>query len=86
MRPFCPILTIGFAPPEEGKRDLRRCTAECALYDKENDQCCIKSCAEQMNYISGQLDDTLSMMSEGFVPFEEYEDYDYDPNTIGATN
>lgn len=81
MRPFCPILTIGFAPPEEGKRDLRRCTTECALYDIENDQCSIKSCAEMVNYISGQLDDNMSLMSGYFIPFEEEENFDYDPNT-----
>lgn len=83
-RPLCPILTIGFAPPEEGKRDLRRCTTECALFDEENDQCSIKACAEMMKYISGQLDDNMSMLAGSFIPFEDDETFDYDPNTIGA--
>ena len=82
-KPLCPILTIGFAPPEEGKRDIRRCNKECALYDAEYDQCSIVAILENLKYISGQLDDNLSLLG-GFVPFEDDETFDYDPNTIGT--
>lgn len=82
-KPLCPIFTIGFAPPEEGKRDIRRCSNECALFDHEEEQCAIKTCAEMMRYISGQLDDNMSMLG-GFIPFEDDETFDYDPNTVGT--
>lgn len=84
-RPLCPILLIGFPAPEEGKRDLRLCTDECALYDEDNKQCSIRTCAEKIPVISGQIDDLISLTG-AFSSFEEYEDYDYDPNTIGATS
>ena len=82
VKPLCPILLIGFPAPEEGKRDLRRCTSECALYDEANFQCSIKSCADNTSVLSGQIDDLISL-SGAFIPMEEYEDFDYDPNTIG---
>lgn len=85
QKPLCPILLIGFPAPEEGKRDLRRCTTECALYNNEYDCCSIKACAETTQYLSGQIDDLISL-SGAFVPFEENENFEYNPNTIGATN
>lgn len=83
-RPLCPILTIGFAPPKEGERDLRRCSMECALFDEDIKQCSIKTCAETLQVISGQLDDNMSILSGSFIPFEDDETFDYDPNTTGA--
>lgn len=74
-RPLCPILLIGFNPPEEGQRDLRRCSTECALYDEANKQCSIKTCAETITTVSGQLDDLIALQ-DAFVPFEEFEDED----------
>lgn len=82
-RPLCPILTIGFAPPEEGKRDMRRCSTECAMYDESEEQCSIKTCAEMFRYISGQVND-LGMIAEGFIPFEDDDTFEYNPNTISA--
>lgn len=84
-RPLCPILLIGFPAPEEGKRDLRRCTEECALYNKENEQCSIVTCAEYLSIVSGQVDDLISL-SGAFIPFEEDENFDYNPNTISASH
>ena len=78
-KPLCPILTIGFAAPEEGKRDLRRCTTECALYDEGSDQCSIKTCAENSSVITGQLDDVMDLIAQTFIPFEEDDNFDYDP-------
>ena len=74
---LCPILLIGFNPPDEGQRDLRRCNTECAMYDEQNDQCSIKTCAEFLTDISGQVDDLISL-SGAFIPFEEDENFDYD--------
>lgn len=76
-QPLCPILLIGFNPPEEGQRDLRRCNKECALYDEGSDQCSIKTCAEFITTISGQIDDLISL-SGAFIPFEEDDNFDYD--------
>ena len=76
-RPLCPILLIGFNPPEEGQRDLRRCNKECALYDEDNNQCSIKTCAEFLPMISGQLDDVISLSGDCY-PYED-EDFDYNP-------
>lgn len=78
---LCPILLIGFPAPEEGKRDLRRCTEECALYDEANKQCSIETCAEYLPVISGQIDDLVTITG-AFTPFEEDENFDYDPNAI----
>lgn len=82
-RPLCPILLIGFNPPEEGQRDLRRCNTECAMYDEDNKQCCIRTCAEQISMVSDQIDDLISI-SGAFIPFEEDENFEYD--AIGQTH
>lgn len=84
-KPLCPILLIGFPAPEEGKRDLRRCTEECALFDSESKQCSIVTCAENLSVMSGQIDDLISL-SGAFIPFEEDENFDYNPNTVGASH
>lgn len=84
-KPLCPILLIGFPAPEEGKRDLRRCTEECALYDSESKQCSIVTCAENLSVMSGQIDDLISL-SGAFIPFEEDENFDYNPNTVGTSH
>lgn len=81
LKPYCPILTIGFAPPKPGEVDLRRCTEACALYDEHNGQCYIRTCAESLDFLSGQLDDSMAIMSGTFVPFEEEENFDYNPNS-----
>lgn len=82
-RPLCPILLIGFPAPKEGERDIRRCTEECALFDEDIKQCSIKSCMERLEVISGQIDDVMSLVGEGFIPFEDDETFDYDANNLG---
>ena len=82
-KPLCPILLIGFPAPKDGERDIRRCTPECALYDESVKQCHIVTCSEQLTYLSGQLDDVMTLISDGFVPFEDDETFDYDANNIG---
>lgn len=75
--PLCPILLIGFNPPEKGQRDLRRCTDECALYDEEREQCSIKSCCE----ILADIPDTIVDISQGYYAFGEDENFEFDANT-----
>lgn len=65
-KPLCPILLIGFNPPEEGQRDLRRCTNECALYDEIEEQCSIKTCAQYLEIILES--------AQGYFPEEDYPD------------
>ena len=79
MKKFCPILAIGFAPPKTGEKDLRMCTEACAMYNTESDQCSIKACAEMLTFISGQLDDNMSILADAFVSFEDEDNFDYNP-------
>lgn len=60
--PYCPILTIGFAPPEKGQRDLRRCTKECAWYDVDEDCCAIISSLETLSGINSMLAELETFM------------------------
>lgn len=76
-KPLCPILLIGFPAPEEGKRDIRRCTNECAWFNADGDCCSIKHTADM-------IEDFLVVMSEGYLPSfypDEEESYEFDPNT-----
>ena len=63
-RPLCPILTIGFNPPEEGQRDLRRCHKECALYDGQEDTCAIQACLESIRMLNTSIETIPEMMYE----------------------
>lgn len=45
-KPLCPILLIGYPPPEKGEKDIRRCTEECAWYNKDRDLCSIPATNE----------------------------------------
>lgn len=57
-KPLCPILTIGFEKPEEGQRDLRRCTEECMLYDEMEDTCAINALLEEVRMLNTAMYDT----------------------------
>ena len=84
-KPLCPILLIGFAPPEEGKRDIRRCSTECAWHDDQLDQCVLKTISNTLDDIGSLSQDHLDYlldMSAGIL--YEDENYDYDPNTPGS--
>lgn len=73
-RPLCPILLIGFNPPEEGQRDLRRCNRECALYNEERDTCVLNALYEKLEEVEVVIQETA---------FGTYEDYyeNYDDTT-----
>lgn len=36
---FCPIFTIGFAPPKKGQTDMRTCKPDCEWFNEDN-ECC----------------------------------------------
>lgn len=73
MKPLCPILLIGFNPPEEGQRDLRRCNKECALFNEERDTCVLNALYEKLEEIDIVIQETA------FGTYEDY--YDYVDNT-----
>lgn len=70
-RPFCPIMTIGFNPPEEGKRDLRLCMKDCAWYDIADETCKINKIAEHLEYINAALE---GVDSYGMFPSDAFEE------------
>lgn len=70
VRKYCPILLIGFPPPKEGERDLRRCTKECALYNEAEDTCAINSCLESLN----MLKESMENLPEFVYEMLAYED------------
>ena len=74
---FCPILAIGFDPPEEGKQDMRLCSEECAWFDI--DRCAIQTIIDRLEYLQSLTEDTNQILSEeqytSVVDETEYEDY-----------
>ena len=64
VKPLCPILMLGFDPPEEGQRDLRRCNQECALYDVTEDVCAIQATLEGIRMLSNSIDSIPEMLYE----------------------
>ena len=82
---FCPIMTIGFEPPEEGKRDNRICMKDCAWYDIKTQGCKINLLAATlenieavMNDISDTLIDAMSLGGNIYdysveTPYDEEE-------------
>lgn len=67
---FCPIMTIGFNPPEEGKRDLRLCMKDCAWYDFNNETCKINVIAEHLEYLISSVDGIGEFYNGDFSAFE----------------
>lgn len=76
-KPFCPILLIGFPAPEESKRDLRRCTEECAWYDSVNKNCAVTTAADLLSSVSSNLAELTY-----YYGYDEpdKESYEFDPN------
>lgn len=76
IKPLCPIMTIGFNPPETGKRDMRLCTSDCAWYNINTKECCLITIAKivenqetMINNISDYIGDIL---------YEKGIEYEYD--------
>lgn len=81
-KPYCPILTIGFAAPEEGQRDLRRCTKECAWFDHDEDCCAIISLLETTSGTNETLAEVESFLFDKQLELAySTSDYEYDANS-----
>lgn len=73
---FCPIMTIGFAPPEEGKRDDRICMKDCAWYNLVEETCNINVIASLLEQMEVHESDTLDAITDlGIGGTPDYEDY-----------
>lgn len=79
-RPLCPILLIGFPAPEEGKRDLRRCSSECAWYDDNLDQCLLKTMTTNLEDISTVVSDYFELFLDMNAGIYDDESYEFDAN------
>lgn len=75
MKPLCPILLIGFNPPEEGQRDLRRCNKECALFNEERDTCVLNALYEKLEEIDITIQETsmYDTYGDGYT-YEDIQD------------
>lgn len=83
---FCPIMTIGFNPPEKGKRDNRLCMKDCAWYDVQGETCRINTIAEAITAIDTQISDiadyAADMALKTITESEfDYDDYEFDQRT-----
>ena len=74
---FCPIMTIGFDPPEKGKRDNRLCMRDCAWYDPSEDKCCIKIIAEHISMIELHSSDMSDYLGDLVDKGEQDYEYSY---------
>jgi len=72
---FCPIMTIGFDPPKEGKRDNRTCMKDCTWYNVAEEKCNLNVIADHLEVISSLADDMTGMMAGC------YDDYTDDSTT-----
>ena len=77
---FCPIMTIGFAPPEKGKRDNRLCNRDCAWYNLSEEECIIRTIADHLETIKTLADDIA--YNTGNTPYDNitnpFEEEEYD--------
>lgn len=69
MKNFCPIMAIGFPPPDKGKRDMRVCQKDCNWYNTTEECCNINLIAERLEYLNSITNDIGQMVSE----MEHYE-------------
>ena len=72
---FCPIMAIGFDPPEKGKRDNRVCMKDCAWYNVSEERCAISIIAEAVSTSETFLSDIADYLVE--LTYKTEEDYDY---------
>ena len=54
---FCPIMTIGFDPPGQGKRDNRLCMKDCTWYNVAEETCNLNVIAESIQSIEMHTSD-----------------------------
>ncbi len=82
---FCPIMTIGFDPPEKGKRDLRLCTKDCTWYNVSEEKCELNVISEYMISINTNISDVSDYLSdmalEKAMEADTYDDFEVDETT-----
>lgn len=77
---FCPIMTIGFNPPEEGKRDLRLCKKDCTWYDVSENRCQISIIADNLQALETHTSDISDYIGDMMLYNQGVWDYE-DPGT-----
>ena len=70
---YCPIMTIGFAPPESNMPDPRKCRKDCAWYDENNESCFIVNIAEDLQHIKATTSDLVDLQLDQSL-FYGYQD------------
>ena len=71
---YCPIFTIGFAPPKKGERDARVCKKDCAWFDKDQEACAIVLIAESLQRTETSVNDVFDMMADINYEMPTYEE------------
>ena len=62
---ICPILAIGFNPPENpNEEDVRVCTEDCEWYDEGEEQCVTHSILDQITALASDFGYIADMLSE----------------------
>lgn len=61
---YCPIMTIGFAPPKTGEKDARKCKKDCAWFDADQEECRINLIYEALTNVVTYTADTVDMLYE----------------------
>ena len=69
---YCPIMTIGFAPPAQGEKDARKCKKDCAWYNLDQEDCAVNLILETIQRTETTASDIVDLLYEGTLP--EYED------------
>ena len=60
MKKFCPLMTIGFAPPAtKNEHDNRLCKIDCAWYDKDMEDCAMILIKESLERLETNTSDIL---------------------------
>ena len=61
---FCPIMTIGFAPPNKGEQDNRTCKKDCVWYNEDEEVCKIDNIMESLQRIEVTTSDLLDITAD----------------------
>lgn len=73
MTKFCPILTIGFAPPAKGEIDMRTCKKDCAWYNEDCETCAINLIVDYIKDASTNVADLSDIIIDynGMGPYDD---------------
>ena len=74
---FCPIMTIGFDPPGEGKRDNRICMKDCTWYNIIEETCQLNVITATLQEIENHANDIGDYIADIAMEKTLEEDYNY---------